>query len=57
MIVQRITIIVVILKFLVKQVMNIIVYLAVLESLFIKTIRLNFCKQQYVYKSSLCKLL
>ena len=32
-------------------------HLSVLESLFIKTCKPNLCKQQYVYKSNLYKLL
>ena len=32
-------------------------HLSVLESLFIKTLKPHLCKQQYVYKSNLYKLL
>ena len=32
-------------------------HLSILESLFIKTFKPNLCKQQYVYKSNLYKLL
>ena len=32
-------------------------HLSVLESFFIKTFKPNLCKQQYAYKSNLCKLL